>query len=83
MGTAFIVRGNLGSLWELEVILAGHCWTMKCKRWVVPGEATGKVRQRHHRSHQVQPEKDKYDVTLMWNLRNKTDEHSGRKGKIK
>ena len=30
-----------------------------------------------------QSEKDKYNFTPMWNLRNKTDECRGRKGKIK
>ena len=31
-----------------------------------------------------QSEKDKYhDFTHMWNLRNKTDEHSGREGTIR
>ena len=31
-----------------------------------------------------QSEKDKYHTfTLMWNLRNKTEEHRGREGKIK
>ena len=30
-----------------------------------------------------QSEKDNYMISLMWNLRNKTDEHRGRKGKIK
>lgn len=35
----------MGSLGELEVILVGHRWTLKCKGWVVPGEDTGKVGQ--------------------------------------
>ena len=31
-----------------------------------------------------QSEKDKYYmISLMWNLRNKTDEHKGREGKIR
>ena len=31
-----------------------------------------------------QPEKDKYHmISLMWNLRNTTDEHRGKEGKIR
>ena len=38
----------------------------------------------HMLSEISQSEKDKYRIiSLMWNLRNKTDEHRGREGKIK
>ena len=30
-----------------------------------------------------QSEKDNYMISLMWNLRNKTEDHRGREGKLK